>query len=213
VCTFTQLTEQEWCIRNVHNERRKCDVNSCADVLEMLLRVQADQKPLSAIISEVIERHCSNSAAGNLSNGQRSNAQRKSSPSLHPPMDIEPAMGETAVKRQKGADDGKSTLKMSEITAADTSKRKVPPSAHGVGDSLNRKRERVNTSSGREQADQQGSKTAWAVLQQLNAMAQGELEGHVMMSDQDDAGDADKDKAGIRDLCQAIHNLPGKHAS
>jgi len=204
--------EQEWCIRSVYNERRKCDVNSRADVLEMLLRVQADQKPLSAIISEVIERHRSNSAAGNLSNGQRSNAQRKSSPSLHPPMDIEPAMDETAVKRQKGADGGKSTSQTSEIPKAD-SKRKVSPSEHGVKESLSRKRERGGTISGRELADQRGSKAAWVVLQRLKAMAKGEDEAHVMMSDQDDAGDADKDMAGIRDLFQAIHNLPGKHAS
>ena len=187
-------------------------MNSCADVLEMLLRVQADQKSLSTIISEVIERHGSNSAAGNLSNGQRSNAQGESNPSSHQPMDIEAPMGETAVKRQKGADDGKSRSQTSEIKKADR-KRKVPPSAHEVRESLSRKRGRVSTSSGGEQADQQGSKAAWAVLQRLNAMAKGEIEAHVMMSDQDDAEDANKDKAGIRDLFQAIDNLPGRHAS
>ena len=211
--TSTQLTEQKCSVHNGQDKQRISDVNTCADVLGLLLRVQADQKPLSAIVSEVIERHGSNSAAGNVSNGQRSNAQRESSPSFHQPMDVEAPTGETAVKRQKGADGGKRTSQMPEITAADTSKRKVPPSAHGVGESLSRKRGRENAHSGREQADQQGSKAAWAVLQRLKAVAKGEVKAHVMMSDQDDAGDADKDKAGIRDLFRAINNLPGKNAS
>ena len=128
-------------------------------------------------------------------------------------MDIEAPMGQTAEKRQKVADGGKNTSQTSEITAADTSKRKVPPSAPSAGESLSRKRGESKHELWKRAGRSTGLQGSMGSSAATESNGQREVEAYDMMSDQDDAGDVDKDKAGIRDLFRAIHNLPGKHAS
>ena len=194
-----------------------------ADVLGRLSRVQADRRPLSTIIIEVIKSHGSASAAGSLSAGFQGSAQAGLTiaadhglnsnvfsgidPSVQPPASKTADAGRPA-KRQRKEASSISPAQPTPGAAGDDSQNGglVSTGGGGTGKSSGRKGVRRNGSHGHELAvPQEGSHAAWEALQRLRAVAESGIEAPNTSCDKD--GDED----GIKSHFRVIDCLPGVH--
>lgn len=178
-----------------------------AGALEMLLRVQADRKPLSTIITQVIECHGSASAASSLPEGLQCNAQTgQPSATGRPPFSSSAEDANKITKRPKRGASSVSPLQAASETNGTGGQSRAPVSADRAGSSSGRKRVRKAGSPGAELASPpQGSGAAWEVLQRLRTEAKAGSAAPEAFRNQD-GGDG-----GLRALFRAIDCLPGQH--
>ena len=194
----------------------------CADVLGMLLRVQADQRPLSTIIIEVLKSHGNASTAGSLHTGVHSNVQPGHDGSVDiimvsnslaetdshgQPLGCNVGDAEKPAKRpKKAASSGSSAQPVSGIVEGDDGQPGASFSADRAGKSSGRKLGRDHESpDGELAALREDRGAAWKVLQRLRAVAEGEAEALDASCNKDSHVD------GINGILRVIDCLPGVH--
>ena len=178
-----------------------------AGVLEMLLRVQADRRPLSQIITQVIECHGSASAASSLPGGLQCNAHtgQPSATGRQPAVSSTEDAEKIPKRPKRGASSVSSTQVMSE-TNGTGGQSGGPVSADRAGSSSGRKRVREVETPGAELASPpRGSRAAWEVLQRLQTEAKAGSAAPEAFRSQDG------EDSGLRALFRAMDCLPGQY--
>ncbi len=178
-----------------------------AGVLELLLRVQADRRPLSIILCKIIESCGSSSATGSLPAGLQGDAQAEYTCATdHQPLISAAEHAQKPAKRQRTPPSIISPVQPLAGTLGTDGQNGVPVSADKGGKGSGRRRAREAGSSGAEVASPQGrSDAAWEVLQQLRTVAGGGEAAPEASCSQHGANGA------IRALFRVIDRLPGQH--